>query len=227
MTDDQQDQPDQHDELRALLQSADPAASLPTADPTRVARLLEDTMTDQLTDESRTDGTRNRSRLTWIVAAAAVLVIGGGVLFATTTDNDDDVPPTAGGDPTSQQSTATGADRTVTELSATGGTSAKCMDPLSSPQVVAAQTTAFDGTVESISGGTVTLVPTKFYAGDETDVVVVQAPGPDMEALLSAVSFEEGSRYLVSATDGQVTLCGFSAEYSDALAAVYAEAFPS
>ena len=40
------------------------------------------------------------------------------------------------------------------------------------------------------------------------------------------MSFEEGGRYLVSATDGRVTLCGFSAPYSTELAALYDQAFP-
>ncbi len=91
--------------------------------------------------------------------------------------------------------------------------------------MVSAQTTVVDAVAESVSGGLVTLRPTRFYAGEETDLVTVESPGEDMQALLSAVQFEEGKRYLVSATDGRVTLCGFSAEYSDSLAAVYAEAF--
>ena len=36
-----------------------------------------------------------------------------------------------------------------------------------------------------------------------------------------------GGRYLVSASGGQVSLCGFSAPYSEQLAAVFAEAFPT
>ena len=222
MTDDHGHDPD----LRALLQSADPASDLAPADPTRVARLLEDTMTDQLTDESRADGTHHRSRLTWIVAAAAAVLIGGGVLFAVTQGDDEPVPPTAG-EGVTDPSASSDPIRTVTELTASGdAAAAKCLTPEAAPEVVASQTTVVDGVVDSISGSAVTLEPTKFYAGEPTDVVVVQAPGPDMQALLSAVTFEEGKRYLVAATDGQVTLCSFSAEYSDELAAVYAEAFP-
>lgn len=221
------------DDLSAMLRSADPAASLPTADPDRVARLLEDTMTDHLTDESRADGTHHRSRLTWIVAAAAVVLIGGGGALLVTTQGDDEPPASAGSTPsTSTAATDAGGgetdapEPTVTELSAdAGAVGAKCLVPEAAPDVVASQTTVVDATVTSISGSTVTLEPTRFYAGDETDLVVVQAPGPDMAALLSAVTFEEGGRYLVAATDGRVTLCGFSAEYSDSLAGVYEQAF--
>ena len=224
------------DELRALLRSLDPAASLPPADPTGVARLLEDTMTDQLTDESRSDHARGRSRLTWLVAAAAAVLIGGGVLLAVG-QGDDDTPVTAGDGPSStapaapasSSATDTGTDTgsgTVTDLTASGGAGAqKCLTPEAAPDVVASQSTVLDGVVESISGSVVTLRPSRFYAGDATDLVTVTAPSDDMRALLSAVRFEEGKRYLVAATDGRVTFCGFSAEYTDALARVYETAF--
>ncbi|WP_137293615.1 hypothetical protein [Nocardioides dongxiaopingii] len=224
--DDQHDnQHDQHDDdLRALLAAHDPAASLPPADPSRVARLLEDTMTDVHTDESRTDGTRRRSRLTWLVAAAAVVLIGGGILWATV-GNDEETPPVAG-EPAASPPTSEAA-QSVTRLGVdTAGASGRCLPPAESPQVVAAQSLAFEGTVTAISGDKVTLEPTRYYTGEETDLVTVTAPSDDMAALLAGVTFEEGGRYLVSATDARVTLCGFTAPYSEGLAAVYAEAFP-
>ena len=46
-----------------------------------------------------------------------------------------------------------------------------------------------------------------------------------MQALVQAADFQTGQRYLVSANDGFVTVCGFTAPYSDDLAALYAEAF--
>lgn len=228
---------EQDDDLRALLRHADPATSLSPADPDRVARLLEDTMTDPLHDESRIDGTRDRSPLTWLVAAAAVVLIAGGVLFAVTRGGDEAEPPTAAPPASSDVSPSaddpappTGSSEptgTTTELTFAGAAvTGRCLPPDASPQVVAAQTTVFDGTVESISGRMVTLTPTRWYAGDETDRVVVRAPGAELEALLSAVSFEEGGRYLVAATDGQVTVCGFTGPYTDQLASVYEQAFP-
>lgn len=211
-------------ELRELLRAADPAASLEPADPSRVARLLEITMTDTLTDESRTDGTHHRSRLTWLVAAAATVLIGGGVAFAVT-QGDSDPGPIAAGDPAPTSQPA----ETVTQLTgpAGGGIQAKCMAVSSDAghQVLGGADVAFDGTVSSISGEMVTLEPSKFYAGAETDLVVVRAPDADMAALLSAVTFEEGGRYLVSAMDGVVSLCGFSAAYNDELAGDYAASF--
>ena len=71
----------------------------------------------------------------------------------------------------------------------------------------------------------VTLVPTRFYAGSPTDVVKVSAPPADLRALIGATEFEKGGRYLVSATDGTVTVCGFSGPWSADLAALYDRAF--
>lgn len=223
MNQDQQDPPD--DALRERLRSLDPAASLPPADPAGVARLLEDTMTDTHTDESRADHARGRSRLTWLVAAAAVVLIGAGA-FLVVTSGDDDEPGSAADDSSRTSSPSATAD-TVTALTATGDAgAAKCLTPeMAADTVIASQTTVFDGVVESISGSVVTLRPTHFYAGDETDLVTVEAPSDDMQALLSAVKFEEGKRYLVAATDDRVTLCSFSGEYTDSLAAIYRDVF--
>jgi hypothetical protein len=206
---------DADDELRARLRASDPAASLPPADPTRVARLLEDVMSTELTTENRETGTHDRGPLTWLVAAAAVLIIAGVGLFGVLRHDDDPAAPPTAVD-----------DKTVTELSAPGvaAYNAKCMVP--NAEIVSHQTVAFDGTVTMLADGVVTLTPSHWYAGDETDLVRVQAPLEDMQQLVSAVRFEDGGRYLVSATDGQVTVCGFSAPYSADLAAVYAEAFP-
>lgn len=222
------------DELRARLRGVDPAASLAPADPDRVARLLEDTMDDQLTDESRSDGTHRRSPLTWLVAAAAVVVIAGGVAFVVA-DGDDDAAQVADGGSTADVPSSTaptsdpgdtdpGDSATVTELgfddAALGG---RCAVP--TPEVVGGQELAFDGVVRSITGDVVTLEPTRFFTGDETDLVTVRAPSAEMQQLLVAVDFEEGQRYLVSATDDQVTLCGITAAYSDDLETTYEQAF--
>lgn len=234
-------------DLRALLAGADPASALPAADPVGVARLMEETMSETpeapdphetpehaATTETRDDHLRRRSPFTWVVAAAAAAVIVGGVGFAVWGVDDagpqgaSDAPVVASEGPSAGDEdvdVAEGA-ASVTELSITPeATTARCLTPEAAPDVVAAQTLAVDAEVESISGGVVTLAPTRFYAGEETDLVTVAEPSGDLQALLSGVDFEEGERYLVSATDGQVTLCGFSAPYDESLAAVYDEAF--
>lgn len=203
------------------LRAADPAAALPPAAPERVARLLEETMsvdpgTDVLT-ESRETGTRGRGPLTWLVAAAATVVIGGTALFVLTNGDDDAPVPEAG--PTTSAVTPT-----VTELTA-GATPARCMVPTAS--ALEGKPVAFDGTVDSVEGDTVTITPTRWYAGDPTDLVRVQAPSDQLQRLLVAVHFEEGGRYLVAAdADGSVMVCGFSGPWTERLAAMYAEAFP-
>lgn len=204
-----------NDELKARLQTSDPAGSLPPAAPHEVARLLEDVMATELTTESRETGTRNRGPLTWLVAAAAVLVIAGvGIFGVRALTGDDDPAPTAGPAPSA----------THLEVSDAAG-SAKCAVP--NAETLASAEVAFDATVTGIVGDEVTLEPTHWYAGDPTDTVVVTAPSEQMQRVASGVTFETGGRYLVSATAGQVSLCGFSAPYDEGLAAVYAEAFPT
>jgi len=203
------------DELLDRLRSRDPAASLPPADPALVARLLEDAMSHDLDtrgpDESQTDP-RRRSPLTWLVAAAAILVIAGVGAFAF-----------LGGDDAERVPTATDPAPTVMELSAHPPTTAMCLRV--SAEVLANMEVAFDGTVTSIDDGLVTLDVGHWYRGGDADLVTVKAPPADLQALIQAASFEVGQRYLVSANDGFVSVCGFTAPYSDELAAMYAEAY--
>jgi hypothetical protein len=203
------------EELQARLRASDPAASLPPVAPHEAARLLEDVMATELTTESRETGTRNRGPLTWLVAAAAVLVIAGVGIFGVRALTGDDPAPTAG-DPAPSA--------TQLEVSAPAG-SAKCMVP--NAETLTSVDVAFDGTVTAIDGDRVTLTPSKWYAGGPTDVVVVTAPSDQPTDAGLGFQFSAGERYLVSARDGQVSVCGFSAPYSDSLAAIYAEAFPT
>ncbi|MCD4533870.1 hypothetical protein LRP67_07230 [Nocardioides sp. cx-169] len=219
------------DELRQRLQAGDPASDLPPADPARVARLLEDTMNADLDEpaddgqheqhepqESRETGTRNRSPLTWLVAAAAVLLAAVGVFALLGNDPEsDDVPSAAPSSSASQPPT-------VTELMAPPPTSARCMVP--NAETLATAQVAFSGTVESVAADSVRLAPDRFYAGEPTDLVEVSSPPELMTALVGAVKFEEGRRYLISANGGQVAVCGFSGPFSPQLEALYVEAFP-
>jgi hypothetical protein len=208
---------DSDDELRARLRGADPASSLPPADPDRAARLLEDAMsTDHLT-ESRETGTHDRSPLTWLVAAAAILIIAGVGFFGfeSLTGNDDKVP--------SAQGPTAATEPTVTELTG-GAPAARCMVPTA--EMLANQSIAFEGTVQTIADSVVTLEASTFYAGSPTDLVAVKAPPEQLTALIGAVEFEQGGTYLVSATGGRVSVCGLSGPVTPALTAMYAKAFP-
>ncbi len=194
-------------ELFERLRAHDPAASLPPADPAQVARLLEEAVSHDLDTP-----TRRRTPLTWLVAAAALLVIAGVGVFAV-----------AGGDDEPQVPTAQDPAPTVVELSARPPVAAKCAVPTA--EILSLQETAFDGTVSAIADGTVTLDVARWYRGGPADQVTVDAPPTDMQALVQAADFQAGQRYLVSANDGFVTVCGFTAPYSDDLAALYVEAF--
>lgn len=205
---------DPHDELRTRLRAVDPAATLPSDDPLRVARLVEDVMSTEPTTESRETGTRHRSPLTWAVAAAAVLVIAGTGIFGVRALTGDDPAPVG----TEQ------AAPSVTRLEMPESVGAgKCLVP--SAETLAHADLAFEGTVTAMAGDQVTLAPTRWYVGDPTDEVQVTAPSEQLQRVASAVSFQEGGRYLVSAMEGQVSLCGLSAAYDERLAAIYQQAF--
>ena len=218
------------DELLDQLRARDPAASLHPAPPAQVARLLEDAMSHDVETRPTTGpegDPRRRTPLTWLVAAAAVLVIAGVGAFALVGGDlfGGDEEPTATSPGTSQTTgQTTGAtEPTVLELSAQPPTTAKCA--VVSAQLLGLQETAFDGTVTSMTDGVVTLEVGQWYRGGDTDLVTVQAPPAEMTALIQAVQFEHGQRYLVAANDGFVTACAMSGPWSEELAALYAEAF--
>jgi hypothetical protein len=207
------------EELKARLLASDPAASLPPAAPHEVARLLEDVMATELTTESRETGTRNRGPLTWMVATAAVLVIAGVGIFGVRalTGDSDPVPTPTASEPEPEAITTL----SLPETAAAG----KCMVP--NAEALSNADIAFDGVVTSIVDDAVFLEPSHWYTGEPSEEVVVTAPSEQMQRVASGVIFQVGDRYLVSATDFRVSLCGFSAPYSAELAAVYADAFPS
>lgn len=96
-----------------------------------------------------------------------------------------------------------------------------------SAEALATSTTAFEGTVVALEDGTATLSADRWFAGEESEEVTVTAPDADLRALLSAVELEVGKTYLVSATGDQLSLCGFTAEKTPDLEALYVEAFGS
>jgi hypothetical protein len=211
----------EHDELRARLQAADPASSLARSHPDRVARLLEETMSHSHTPEPRPADSRQRRPMAWLLAAAAVVLIAGAGAFAATSGDQDSRSPEAGTEPTASTSAVS-----TTELEApgAGATSGRCLPP--SAEVLSGAEVAFDGTVEDIEDGLVTLRPTHWYAGSPTDLVTVKGPSEELQQLLVAVDFQDGGRYLVAASkNGQVMVCGFSAEHSASLERLYGQAF--
>ena len=152
---------------------------------------------------------------------AAPLLVALAFLTACGADSGVESQPTV--DPTTSSSAPEAASGTLA-LTADGSVAAKCAMP--SAETLSTFDTAFSGTVTSLDGGTATMEVDQWYAGDEAATVTVESPSKDLQDLLMAVDFQEGKTYLVSATDTRVTLCGFTAEQTPELQAMYAEAFP-
>jgi hypothetical protein len=141
------------------------------------------------------------------VAAVAVLVVAVGGAIALSGDNGGD--PVASGPPM--------------ELSA-GADDPMAMCIMFSVEELAKAQVAFEGTVSSVEGETVTLDVDTWYRGGDTAQVVLNAPA-GMDALLGGVPFEVGSQYLVTAYDGNVNYCGFTGPSTPELKAAFEEAF--
>lgn len=236
------------DDLRAQLRAADPARSLPPLTDAGRARALEDAMSPQ--DEpdahrtpdgyaTREAGTRHRHPLTWVVAAAAVLVIAGVLwvglrvvggpddLAGTDASAPTSTAPTADPDPTTDEAGPLPEgdvdDVTRLALPSAGVAPARCMVP--NARVLDNQDLAFEGTATDVGGERVTFEVDRWYRGGDTATVVVEAVDPGLQRLLQAPDFTEGTTYLVSASDGLMTLCGFSDESDARLRALYEQAF--
>jgi hypothetical protein len=196
------------DDLRARLHATDPASSLSSADPDRVTHLLEAAMSETTTQapESRESGPRGRSRLTWLVAAAAVVLIAAGAFGLAHRGHD--TAPTAGG--------------SVTALDYRPP-AGRCMIP--SVGVLRQQAVAFRGTLVSLTDGKARFDVATWYAGGPTDVAEVTAPETDLNDLAQAADLRVGGDYLVSATHGTVTACGFTGRARGHLLDLYGQAF--
>jgi hypothetical protein len=176
------------------------------------------------TDEEDTM-TRRTTRL--LPAAAAVLVLALTGCGSGAADDDRDADATAAEQTSDGASAAAESSPAAsTELSVgDSATASKCMLP--NAEVLATHGTAFEGTVTALEDGRATLQADRWFAGEETDQVTVSAPGDDLRALITAVEFEVGKTYLVSAIGDQVSLCGFTEEKTPQLEAMYTEAFGS
>ena len=84
---------------------------------------------------------------------------------------------------------------------------------------------AFQGTVTSIEGDTVTLEATDVYQGEVGETVEVKAPEAPFQAMVQQVQFQVGGTFLVSTYAGAVSMCGFSGPASGELQKLFTEAF--
>jgi len=204
------------DELRARLQAADPARRDAPAD-SWIDELVVATMTvhDQAGQETGQDikGERPPGRSRWLVAGAAaavaVIAVGGYAFFAG--DSRDD-----GGNGSEAR----------TELALR----LPAADPMAmciefSVDTLRPMETAFAGTATDVTGDQVTLDVDHWYKGGDADVVELTGSSDAGVMLEGGIEFTEGERYLVTATDGNVNGCGFSAVWSQEMADAFEAAF--
>lgn len=190
------------DELRERLSRLDP---MPPAVPVEAVasassrELLERVMSTELT--KRKESPRRSRSMRWLPAAAIVviLVAVAGVMASSTDE------------PTSMELAAAGEDSMMS-----------CIQ--FSVEELAKAPVAFEGKVVSLDGPQVTLEVSSWFAGGDTDQVVLNAP-PGLEALIGGIPFSMGESYLITAYDGNVNYCGFSGPSTPELRAAFEEAF--
>ncbi len=218
------------DDLRARLRAADPAASLPPVGSDRVRELLEATMNDD-DHTARAPEAARRRRWPVVAAAAAALVLGGLAVGIAATGGEDTGPAVSADDASSEAPADPGAspdtggdDLTTLALEAAAPPpNLRCRRV--TDDALAGMETAFAGTVTDVEGETVTFEVERWYAGGDVDVVEVLNPEGLAAALEGPPDFEPGQRFLITASEGQVTGCGFSAPYSERLERMFARAF--
>ena len=157
-----------------------------------------------------------------LVALVAAVSLAGCGQGDDTVQGDKDTAARSTGGATDESTAAPSGD--VTALTVPSGEqTGRCAVPTA--ELLAGFDTAFEGTVTDLADATATLSVDTWYAGDETDTVTVTAPSQQMQDLVGAVDFEEGSSYLVVASDGQVSLCGYTGQAEPDLQELYESAF--
>jgi hypothetical protein len=192
------------DELRHRLKAADPATPSPAT--SWIPDLVEATMNTPIEHDKR-----GRSWLLPLAAAAAVavLAVGGFAVL-----NDDDGSEKVAAEPTSVTLTVPGGDAMNS-----------CM--MFDPAFLKDAEIAFSGTVAQTDDASVTLDVDRWYQGGDADQVVLEHSGANTQVALDGVDFADGKRYLVSASDGMVTTCGYSGPWTEEFAAQFDQAFGS
>jgi hypothetical protein len=146
--------------------------------------------------------------------AAAVTLIVGGVVTATVIGGGDN--PGGG--------SSTVAVKPPLKLKAPApNSSSMCIQ--FTPEILAGMPVAFSGTVASVGADTVTLDVDHWYRGGDQDQVEIGRLDDSAIALVGIPQFNAGDRYLVTATDGVVSACGYTAPWSSDLADTFAAAF--
>lgn len=199
------------DDLRAALAAVDPARSAdldPLTSP-RARELLERVMTsDLITPTPAASPDAAPSRRPWLAAAAAaVLVVGAGATYLATTGDDP-----AGGE-------------VVLALPGGDPTIMSCLPVNEGRAALEQMTVALAGTATAVSESEVRLEVSRWYRGGDAGTVVLRNAPEQQQALVGATDFLVGEDYLVSASDGSVSVCGLTGPVSPELQSAYDEAY--
>jgi hypothetical protein len=205
---------DKHDgvgsaELR--LRAADPAGPSRPLPPSRVTRaeLIEDIMTTTEEMPSTPTGAPKPARTRWLLAAAAAVVAAAvGITVAVTAGGNSSQP------------------KTVKHLAMAGGDSmSMCIQ--FSVDVLRDMPVAFSGTATEVTDDSALLDVDHWYKGGSADQVEVANNNSVGVTLEGGIQFEVGTRYLITASDGTVSMCGYSGEWSPEFEQSFQEAFGS
>ena len=200
---------DRPDEVKARL-----LRRMQAADPARTLQMADSWMSDQVeaTISTPAVGPKSRPRR-WApaMAAAATLAVIGGAAYTFLGGNDPADTP----------------DSTAIMLNVpTGtGTSINSCIPFD-VRYLRDMPVAFSGSATEVGEDGVTLEVDRWYKGGDADVV--RLANYDVSTVsLDGFTFEEGNRYLVTATDGTVNFCGYSVPWNQERADAFEVAFSS
>ncbi len=192
------------DELRDRIARIDPMPSNVPVEPVTSEtsrQLLEKVMNTELKERPEAKPTSRRSWTLAVAAVAALIVAIGGVIAL---GGGDDPAPVAA---------------EPLQLSAPADDPMASCIVFSTEELARVGEIAFEGTVTSVDGATVTLTVDQWFKGGDATEVELNAP-QGMEALIGGIPFSVGEQYLISAQNGTVNYCGFSGpatpEYRDA-----------
>jgi len=215
------------DDLRASLGRLDPAAAaepVHRAGSPRARHVMETVMATPLDVSTDTDpaspSRESQSRRGRWVALAAAAGVAAIVATAAVVASDDSASK-----PPAPQQQALVLNAPGAAAGGGGTTMASCM--MFDVEILKQMPVAFGGTVTSVAARTVTFDVDRWFTSDSgrPDRVEVRT-ADDASIALDGVEFTEGSRYLVTATEGNVNTCGFSGPATRELEASFEEAFP-
>ena len=195
---------DPDDILARRLRMANP---VPPDQPVLVDRQIPELLEAAMSVSSDTiPHSPKRPHRWWVAAAAAVLLA---------------IAATIGGFVATR-----GADtrQSAMHLRLPAGTSMGSCMPFSQ-SILGDMEVAFSGTATEVANGVVTLEVDHWYRGGDAKQVSLSAPDPTTVSLEGGVTFTAGARYLVTASNGTVNFCGYTAAWTADMERAFDAAF--